>query len=148
MRHGWHETIVGHSALIGHVGCFSFVITMNKHHIFSEFSRPTKSLLIVGQNFGLLIKCLSWDLCCRAKSLQLCLILQPHGLQPSRFLCPWDSPGKNAGVACHFLLQEFFPTQGWNPPLLDLLPWQVNSLPLCYSGSPSWGLRRFKSLLR
>ena len=26
---------------------------------------------------------------------QLCPILQPHGLQPARFLCPWNSPGKN-----------------------------------------------------
>ena len=27
-------------------------------------------------------------------------------------------PGKNPGVGCHFLLQEMFPTQGWNPGLL------------------------------
>ena len=26
--------------------------------------------------------------------------LQPHGLQPTRLLCPWDSPGKNTGVGC------------------------------------------------
>ena len=31
--------------------------------------------------------------------------LRPHGLQPAGFLCPWDSPGKNTGVGCHFLLQ-------------------------------------------
>ena len=30
---------------------------------------------------------------------------QPHGLQPSRLLCPWDFPGKSTGVGCHFLLQ-------------------------------------------
>ena len=30
--------------------------------------------------------------------------LQPHGLQPTRLLCPWDSPGKNTGVGCHTLL--------------------------------------------
>ena len=30
----------------------------------------------------------------------------PHGLQPTRFLCPWDFPGKNAGVGCCGLLQE------------------------------------------
>ena len=29
--------------------------------------------------------------------------------------CPWDSPGKNTGVGCHFLLQEIFLTQGLNP---------------------------------
>ena len=31
--------------------------------------------------------------------------VQPHGLQPTRLPCPWDSPGKNTGVGCHFLLQ-------------------------------------------
>ena len=31
--------------------------------------------------------------------------MQPHGLQPTRLLRPWDSPGKNTGVGCHFLLQ-------------------------------------------
>ena len=30
----------------------------------------------------------------------------PHRLQPTRLLCPWDSPGKNTGVGCHFLLQH------------------------------------------
>ena len=29
----------------------------------------------------------------------------PHRWQPTRLLCPWDSPGKNTGVDCHFLLQ-------------------------------------------
>ena len=27
--------------------------------------------------------------------------LRPHGLQPTRLLCPWDFPGKNTGVGCH-----------------------------------------------
>jgi len=43
--------------------------------------------------------------------------VQPHGLQPTRLLCPWDSPGKNTGVRCHALLQGIFPTQGSNPRL-------------------------------
>ena len=38
--------------------------------------------------------------------------LWTHGLLPTRLLCPWDSPGKNTGVGCHFLLQGIFPTQG------------------------------------
>ena len=38
--------------------------------------------------------------------------------------------GKNSGASCHFLLQGIFPTQGWNPHLLHLLFWQVDSLPL------------------
>ena len=31
--------------------------------------------------------------------------VQPRRRQPTRLLCPWDSPGKNTGVGCHFLLQ-------------------------------------------
>ena len=37
----------------------------------------------------------------------------------------------------HFLLQGIFPTQGSNPPLLGLLHWQADSLPLCHLESPS-----------
>ena len=29
----------------------------------------------------------------------------PHRRQPTRLCHPWDSPGKNTGVGCHFLLQ-------------------------------------------
>ena len=39
------------------------------------------------------------------KSLQSCPTLQPHRQQPTRLPRPWDSPGKNTGVGCHFLLQ-------------------------------------------
>ena len=31
--------------------------------------------------------------------------LRPHRRQPTRPHRPWDSPGKNTGVGCHFLLQ-------------------------------------------
>ena len=31
--------------------------------------------------------------------------VQPHRRQPTRLPCSWDSPGKNTGVGCHFLLQ-------------------------------------------
>ena len=31
--------------------------------------------------------------------------VQPHRWQPTRLRHPWDSPGKNTGVGCHFLLQ-------------------------------------------
>ena len=40
-----------------------------------------------------------------AKSLQSCLTVWPHRWQPTRLPCPWDSPGKNTRVGCHFLLQ-------------------------------------------
>ena len=39
-------------------------------------------------------------------SLQSCpTLVRPHRWQPTRLLRPWDSPGKNTGVGCHFLLQ-------------------------------------------
>ena len=34
--------------------------------------------------------------------------VRPHRGKPTRILCPWDSPGKNTGVGCHFLLQKHF----------------------------------------
>ena len=66
--------------------------------------------------------------CCGCLVARSCpTLLQPRGLKPTRPLHPWDSPGKNPGVGCHFLLQGIFPTQGSNPHLLHR---QANSLPL------------------
>ena len=45
--------------------------------------------------------------------------LLPHGRQPPRLLCPWDSPGTNTGAGCHGLLQATLPIQGLNPHLLS-----------------------------
>ena len=58
--------------------------------------------------------------------------LRPCGLHPARLLCPWDSPGKNTGVGCHFLLQGIFPTQGSN---LGLLRCRQTLYPLSHQGS-------------
>ena len=38
--------------------------------------------------------------------------VRPHRRQPTRLRHPWDSPGKNTGVGCHFLLQYFGYTEG------------------------------------
>ena len=72
---------------------------------------------------------------------QSCLTLQPHGLWPARLFCPWDFPGKNTGVGCHFLLQGIFPTQGLN---LRLLHWQADSLPLSHQGNPQRSYKNSK----
>ena len=49
--------------------------------------------------------------------------LEPCELQPAMLLCPWDFPGKNTAVGCHFLLQGIFLTQRLNlvSPALDSL---------------------------
>ena len=59
-----------------------------------------------------------WSCSVMSHSLQHC------GLQTTRLLCPWDSPGKNTGVGCHFLLEGIFPTRGSYPGL----PLQPDSL--------------------
>ena len=51
-----------------------------------------------------------WLLCARSPS-HVRLFGDPR-LYSTRLLCPWDFPGKNTGVGCHFLLQGIFPTQG------------------------------------
>ena len=43
-----------------------------------------------------------------AKSLQSCPTVRLHRQQPTRVLHPQDSPGKNTGVGCHFLLHLDF----------------------------------------
>ena len=68
--------------------------------------------------------------------------LQPHGLQSTRLLCPWDYPGKNTGMGCHFLLQGIFPTQGLNRSILQR---QVISLSSSHVGSPN-SLHLFSSV--
>ena len=42
--------------------------------------------------------------CCQVTSV-VSDSVRPHRRQSTRLLCPWDSPGKNTGVGCHFLLQ-------------------------------------------
>ena len=60
--------------------------------------------------------------------------LRPHELQPTRLLCPWNSPGKNTGVGCHFLLQGISLTQGSNPGLPHC---RQTLYCLSYQGSPN-----------
>ena len=46
---------------------------------------------------------------------------RPHGLQPTRLLCPWDSPGKSTGVGCHCLLFSQwwkYPPKAWYKPCI------------------------------
>ena len=52
---------------------------------------------------------------------------------PPGFSIHGDSPGKNTGVGCYFLLQGIFPAQGLK---LRLLHWQADSLWLSHQGSP------------
>ena len=72
----------------------------------------------------------AWTRCCCLVTKSCPTVLQPQG--PAVLLCPWDFPGKNTGVGCHFLHQGIFPTQGSN------LHWQADSLPPSHQGNPTW----------
>ena len=72
-------------------------------------------LSLVPTERGLHIRCLQ---CVCVSCSVMSDSLRPHGLEPTRLLCPWDSLGKNIGVGCHSLLQGVFLTQGLNPGLL------------------------------
>ena len=68
--------------------------------------------------------------------------LQPHGLLPTRLLCPGDFPGKNTRVGCCFLLQGIFPSE--IEPTSPAL--QADSLPLNHQGrlSSDWIVGKLK----
>ena len=58
---------------------------------------------------------------CESSSVSCSVVsdyLQPHELEPTRLLCPWNSSGKNTGVNCYSYLQGIFQNQGSNPGLL------------------------------
>ena len=60
---------------------------------------------------------------------------RPHGLQPTRLLCPWDFPGNSTRVDCHFLLGGIFLTQRLN---LGLLHCRQMFYHLSHQGSPNF----------
>ena len=80
--------------------------------------------------------CVCYVCVCVCSIIQLCPTLcnsMNHSLPSSSVHGIF--PRNNTGADCHFLLQRIFPTQGSNPQLLHLLPWQTDCLPLCPLGS-------------
>ena len=61
---------------------------------------PTLEARMTAQNSAQAIHCC----CCQVASV-VSDSVRPQRRQPNRLLCPWDSPDKNTGVGCHFLLQ-------------------------------------------
>ena len=77
------------------------------------------------------------DSSCNYLCAMLCLVTlscptlcDPMDCSPPGSSAHGDSPGKNTGVGCHFLLQGISSTQGLNLHLLCPLHWQAGSLPL------------------
>ena len=74
-----------------------------------DITLPTKVHLVKAMVFPVVMYgCESWTIKKAAAAAVTSVIsesVQPHREQPARLLCPWDSPGKNTGVGCQFLLQ-------------------------------------------
>ena len=83
---------------------------------------------------------------CSCLTANLCLtLLRPNELQPASLLGPWDFPGKDTGVGCHFLLQEIFPTQG---PSLCLMHWAGGFFTTELPGKPRIKIHMSKIMTR
>ena len=122
-----------HSLMLGSSGpwdgCISTTTTT------SYIPTPTPCPIASGSLSPLATPCdLSSRMVVMVQSLSCVRLLRPSGLQPARYLCPLDSPGKNTGVGCHFLFQGIFPTQELN---LGLLHWRQILYSLSYKGSPA-----------
>ena len=70
---------------------------------YSPFTVYRKSIVCV--LFSLYNKSMHNCCCCCWVASVVSDSLRPHRQPPTRLLCPWDSPGKNTGVGCHFPLQ-------------------------------------------
>ena len=69
--------------------------------IYVELSHS--SLMSAWRQQGLIVEAAA---AAAAKSLQSCPTVRPQRRQPTRLPRPWDSPGNNTGVGCHFFLQS------------------------------------------
>ena len=64
--------------------------------------------------------------CCYIASV-VCDSVWPQRRQPTRLPCPWDSPGKNTGVGCYFLLHESWTikkAECWRTDAFELWCWR------------------------
>ena len=87
----------------------------------------------------------AWKQKVKVKLFSRAWLLLPHGLQPTKLLCPWDFPGKSTGVGRHCLLRTSSQNDTKIPPLWNLylapgfaiiLSWfSFNSTP---SSPPLW----------
>ena len=63
-------------------------------------------LICIYDGSSLITQCLSLCCCCCEVASVVSDSVRPHRRQPTRLPRPWDSPGKNTGVGCHFLPQR------------------------------------------
>ena len=90
-----------------------FIFLGSKIIVDSDCNHRSKRGLLLGRK--VVANLVKWS---EMKSLsRVWLFVSPWTAAPQAPFRPWDFPGKNTGVGCHFLLQWIFPTQGLNPGL-------------------------------
>ena len=95
------------SHLIDYIIILAFIFFKLVNHIWIDVTKEmaTHSSILawripwIEEPGGLQSRC-----CCEVTSV-VSNSVRPHRWQPTRLYHPWDSPGKNTGVGCHFLLQ-------------------------------------------
>ena len=80
--------------------------------------------------------------CCCYVALVVSDSVRPHRRQPTRLLRPWDSPGKNTGVGCHFLLH--CRKVKIESEVTQLCPTLATPWTAAYQAPPSMGFSRQK----
>ena len=71
--------------------------------------------------------------------------VRPHRHQPTRLPCPWDSPGKNTGVGCHFLLQCMKGKSESESEVTQLCPTLLDPMDCSLPGSSIHGIFQYWS---
>ena len=104
---------------------------MSAAKIYSEFSLIL--FIIDLQKLNFLSR---GNVCVRAQLLSHMQLFAISWTWATRLFLPWNFPGKNTGMGCHFLLQEILPTQGSNPRLLCLLHCRWILYLVSHRGSP------------
>ena len=78
--------------------------------------------------------------------------VRPHRRQPSRLLCPWDSPGKNTGVGCRSLTLIYYTpgysSKGFTSVLTHSTPQGTCDINLSFYRSGNSGTENWSNLLR
>ena len=118
------------------MACFFFRVLTSPFQR-SLLCHPSKVGITSTKTFFILLTCFIFlTAFAIAKSLQSCPTLRPHRRQPTRPRRPWDSPGKNTGVGCRFLLQCV------KVKALSRVPLLATPRTAAYQAPPSMGFSR------
>ena len=99
------DTSVWFSTLDLHSECFLSALSLA---LLSDLAKLSTFLFLKHLAYSclpILSQVFPFTCCCCEVTSVVSDSVRPHRRQPTRLPRPWDSPGKNPGVGCHFLLQ-------------------------------------------